>query len=72
MRLSSARRSRRRSESARRGSPASKELPKGGLVHLHFDLVVNGRFTDPEPWLKTWPHLEQPRITLQLGQALNA
>jgi murein DD-endopeptidase MepM/ murein hydrolase activator NlpD len=49
------------------GTPASSDLPRGGLVHLHFDLVVKGKFVDPEPYLRTWPHLVVPRPTSRIG-----
>lgn len=43
-------------ELMRKGVPrAAAERMAHGLIHLHFDLVVNGRFVDPEPYLRSWP-----------------
>jgi hypothetical protein len=35
--------------------PPAKKGGRPGLVHLHFDLLIGGKFVDPEPWLLTWP-----------------
>lgn len=35
---------------------------KPGLVHLHFDLLIGGKFVDSEPYLKTW--IVSPRLPL--------
>jgi murein DD-endopeptidase MepM/ murein hydrolase activator NlpD len=39
------------------GSPAPDGKSFRGLVHLHFDVAVDGRFVDPEPFLKGVPAL---------------
>jgi hypothetical protein len=35
--------------------PPTKKGGRPGLVHLHFDLLIGGKYVDPEPYLKTWP-----------------
>jgi len=37
------------------GGPPDPDTGKTGLMHLHFDLLIGGKFVDPEPYLKTWP-----------------
>jgi hypothetical protein len=36
------------------GPPAACNGGKPGLVHLHFDLLIGGKFRDPEPYVKSW------------------
>jgi hypothetical protein len=36
------------------GGPPDPKTGKTGLVHLHFDLLIGGKFVNPEPYLLTW------------------
>lgn len=39
------------------------------LVHLHFDYIEDKTFVDPEPVMKSWPHIAAPAIPDAAGEA---
>lgn len=49
------------------GAPAAIKGGRPGLVHLHFDLLIGGKFHDPEPYLRSWSVPALPPRPLNVG-----